>query len=275
MDYIRYSIQSSPETAEIMTAFLGELPFDTFEETEIGLDAYIPLKEDTSEIEEHLLRLNALFPFKYSKETIKHQNWNQIWESNFQPVVLEGFCAVRADFHAPFENVEHEIIINPRMAFGTGHHATTYMVMEFMKEIDFKNKKVFDYGCGTGILAILAAKMGCNNIDAVDIEEPAYVNSIENAEYNGTPEIKFFHGTLEAVPVRTYDIILANINRNVILDSLPSLHQRLNPGGILFTSGFLAQDKDMVFEAHLKNGFLAMEHKKQGKWIAAKAYRRY
>ncbi len=275
MDYVQYNIQCPTEFAEIIIAFLGELPFDTFQENEQGFEAFIPSKFDTTEIESEVKRLQTNFDFKYEKKTIVHQNWNQVWESNFQPVEIEGFCGVRADFHPPFENIKHEIIINPRMAFGTGHHETTFMVMEFMKDINFKGKKVFDYGCGTGILAILAAKMGCTDIDGVDIEEPAYVNSIENAKYNSTANINYFHGTLENVPVRTYDIILANINRNVILESLPSLYERLNPGGVLYTSGFLDQDKDLVMEAHLKNGFLPHDTKQKGKWIAAKAFRRY
>ncbi len=275
MDYIRYAFTSDRTTSEILIAFLSEWPFDTFQETETGLDAFIPVELHNPNVEKGVTELKNNFRFSFEKELIKERNWNEIWESNFQPVSVEGFCGIRADFHPPFENMEHEIIINPKMAFGTGHHETTFMMMEFMKDIGFTSKSVFDYGCGTGILAILAAKMGCTDLDAVDIEKPAYLNSIENAELNKTNGIGFYEGTLENVPERNYDIILANINRNVILESLPTLYQRLKPAGILMTSGFLEKDKTLVLDAHRENGFFAGELKHKGKWMALKAFRRY
>ncbi|MGK0389858.1 MAG: ribosomal protein L11 methyltransferase [Maribacter sp.] len=275
MDYYVYKIQAAAQWAEIIQAFMGEMPFDTFKDNDTGFDAYIPANAHSAEVEESVGALKENFPFEHVKERIVAQNWNKIWESNFNTVLVGQFCGIRADFHPPFEKVEHEIVINPKMAFGTGHHETTYMVIEFMKDIEFKGKSVFDYGCGTGILAILAEMRGSQDIDAVDIEEPAYDNTIENKERNSTPNINCFHGTLDDVPERQYDIILANINRNVILDSFSALHQRLKPGGILLSSGYLLEDKEMMDAAHLQHGFLPETSKNRGKWIATKAYRRY
>lgn len=275
MDYIQYNIQTNSEVSEILMAFLGELPFDTFQETDKGFDAFIKKSDHSNEIESEIKNLKNKFNFSFTIEQIGSKNWNEVWESNFQPVLIEGFCGIRADFHPRFKNVQHEIIINPRMAFGTGHHATTYMMMELMQNMDLSNKAILDYGCGTGILAILAKKMGCEDVEGVDIEEPAYLNSIENADRNNALGIQFYHGILENVPQRKFDIILANINRNVILDTLPALNKRLNPGGILFTSGFLQQDKEIMFKAQLENGFLPVKHKNIDKWMAAKSFRRY
>lgn len=275
MDYYVYKIETAAQWVEIVQAFMGEMPFDTFQDTDTGFDAYIPKTLHSDEIEEEVKVLQEKFPFEYIRENIAAQNWNKTWESNFSTVLVEQFCGIRADFHPPFENVEHEIVINPKMAFGTGHHATTYMVIEFMQDIEFEGKSVLDYGCGTGILAILAEMRGCKDIDAVDIEEPAYTNTIENKKRNGTPNINCFHGTLDDVPERQYDIVLANINRNVILDSFPALHQRLKPGGILLSSGYLLEDKGMMDATHLDHGFLPNTSKNRGKWIATKAYRRY
>ncbi len=275
MDYIKYHIVTDSETAEILIAFLAELPFDTFEETKDGIDAFISLSLDTPEIELRLNDLNQLFSFSYHKKKISYQNWNQIWESNFKTILIDNFCGIRAEFHPPFKKVEHEIIINPKMAFGTGHHATTYMMLEMMKDIYFENKTLLDYGCGTGILAILAAKMNCTTIDAVDIEEPAYHNTIENATINNISSIKAYLGTLKNIPEKKYDIILANINRNVILSSLQSLHIKMSAGSILLSSGYLVQDKDIIEDALLNNGFLPLEWKQNENWIATKSVKRY
>ncbi len=275
MDYVVYKIRSSQEMTGIIQAFIADLPFDTFQENDSGMDAFVPVTQDGPHIQDTLNGLQERFPFQYERSTIEGQNWNKVWESNFSTVLVDDFCGIRADFHPPFEHVEHEIVINPKMAFGTGHHATTFMVIELMRNIQWKEKSVLDYGSGTGILAILAAKLGCNDIDAVDIEHPAYLNMIENNEENGAAFIHCFHGILSDVPDRKYDIILANINRNVILDSFPALHQRLNPGGILITSGYLAEDQEMMNEHHHSNGFLPMTSKNKGKWVATKAYRRY
>jgi len=267
--YQRFSIQAAPEWREILLAFLAELPFDSFEDTEEGLNAYLPPGTDAVETEQQLRQLQSDYPFTYTVEAIKSENWNAVWESNFQMVRVHDFCGIRAEFHPPFDGVQHEIVIRPKMAFGTGHHETTWMMMDRMSHIDLKDKLVFDYGCGTGILAVLAAQLGASRVDAVDIEYPAWENTLEHAELNGVGDkIKAYFGTLDDVPPTTYDIILANINRNVILASLPELRKRLTANGLLLISGILHEDESAILEAAAVQGFQEMAQQKRGNWMA-------
>lgn len=242
MDYYKYSIQTSSELAEILIALLGQHPFDTFQEVETGLDAYIPNEVHTTTVEAYVKELKAQFAFEYSATFIPAKNWNAVWESNFQPIVVDDFCGIRADFHAPIEGVEYELVIQPKMAFGTGHHATTYLMIQQMRDMNFKDKMVFDYGCGTGILAILAAKLGATQLDAIDIDEWAFENTLENAEKNKVTGIHSEQGTLDSFALKPYDIILANITFNVIDESLAALVAVLPKGGLLLTSGYFYED---------------------------------
>ena len=221
MQYTKVKIITDQQ--EIVSAFLQDYPFESFEETEEGVNAYLPSKEMNKSIELGLNELKDRFHFTFSQEEIQPENWNALWESNFTPILVDDFCGIRADFHDPLTEVKHEIVINPRMAFGTGHHETTFMVMQAMRNLNFKNTKVLDYGCGTGILAILAAKLGSLEIVGVDIEAPAVENTIDNLHINQISGVKVLEGTLDQVKDGDYDIILANINRNVILATLPSL----------------------------------------------------
>jgi ribosomal protein L11 methyltransferase len=262
--------QYSEENNEIIMAVLSDLPFDTFEETTTGVKAFMPESDWNESIEQQITALSEEFDFSFEKTFIPYQNWNVIWESNFQPIRVDDFVGLRADFHPPTEGVVFDLVINPKMAFGTGHHETTYMVMQLMQYIDFVGKKVLDYGCGTGILAILASKMGATDLEAVDIEEPSYENTIENCAINGVHNVKSFCGTLDVVPSSNFDIILANINRNVILYSLPDLKKRLNKGGILLISGFLKQDEQILLDATAKQGFQHIETKQRGNWLSMK-----
>ncbi len=268
MDYFKFQITADPATAEIVMALLASQPFDTFQETETGLDAFIPAGEMTPGIDAYLGELKDDYGFEFQKEFIPGQNWNVIWESNFHPVVVGEFCGIRADFHPPFEDVKIELVINPKMAFGTGHHETTYMVVEAMEKLPFTGAKVLDYGCGTGVLAILASKLGAAHIDAVDIEEESFLNTKENSKVNGVTNIHAIHGKLEDVPGKDYDIILANINRNVILDSLPSLSLLVKPGGTLVVSGFVKEDEDMMKNALSLHPFQLIEIKRKNNWLA-------
>lgn len=267
MDYWKYDLQTSPETAEILLAFLGDAPFDTFEETESGLYAYLPGEADQALAEAVLAELSEQFAFVWEKTFIPGQNWNEIWESNFHPVIVNDFCAVRADFHAPIEGVRHELVINPKMAFGTGHHETTWQCIAAMEHLPIAGKHLLDYGCGTGILAILAARLGATDIEAVDIEAESYRNTLENSALNQTPQVIARCGTIEAVEGRDFDGILANINRNVILESLPRLAALTKPGGWLLVSGILAQDESIVAETALANGFVQKNRTQRGNWL--------
>ncbi|MBK8705536.1 MAG: 50S ribosomal protein L11 methyltransferase [Saprospiraceae bacterium] len=266
MNYYQYTFVIAETYRDILLAMLSELPFDTFEETPEGLHAFIPEPDtDQAAIAAQLLEWQQQWPFQYEVTFIPAQNWNAVWEANFQPIVVDDFCGVRADFHEPSQGVEYELVINPKMAFGTGHHETTYMMMQAMRSLPLAGARVLDYGCGTGILAILAAKMGASLVDAVDIEEESAANSIENARLNQTPDIKVFHGTLDAVGQGPYDVILANINRNVILESLPALYAMTASPGVLLISGVLQTDEDMVTAQAESLGFRKTEHWHRGR----------
>ena len=267
MDYYKLEFLTGTENTEILLALLGQLPFEAFEEIPSGINAFIPVQNYSSDVEEGIKNFNNLLEFSYQKIIIKYKNWNEEWESNFQPILVENFCGIRADFHQPLSEVQYEIIINPKMAFGTGHHETTWMMIKMMESLDFSQKMVFDYGCGTGILAILAAMMNAKNIDAVDIEEPSYENTLENSRINNISNIQAIHGTLENTSHLTYDIILANINRHVILDSLSTLINMLSPSGKLLISGILIEDKEIVHQAAESAGFKIQKTIQKNNWI--------
>lgn len=268
MNYWKFSIHTAPENTEILLAYLGDAAFDTFEETPGGLDAFLPESAGLEATEELLQELQAQFNFTWAVEFLPAQNWNEIWESNFHPVIVEDFCAVRADFHAPIEGVLHELVINPKMAFGTGHHETTWMCLRALRDLPCAGARLLDYGCGTGVLAILAARLGAAHVEAVDIEEESYRNTLDNSALNGVAgQIAARHGTLDAVTGTDFDGILANINRNVILDSLPRLAGLLKPGGWLLVSGILEQDGDAVRNAATAAGFMQQDMAQRGNWL--------
>ncbi len=267
MDYYHYRIHSPETDPAILLAFLADLPFDSFEEQEDVLNAYLPAALDSATIGEKLDELKQTFPFQWERLLVPHQNWNEIWESNFQPIQVGDFCGIRADFHAPLKEVAHEIIINPRMAFGTGHHATTFMVIQLMESIDFTQKKVLDYGCGTGVLAILAAMRGANPVVAIDIDQECYQNTLDNAAVNNVQGIQTLHGTLPDVDDDGYEIILANINRNVILETVNSLYQKLKPGGVLLVSGILKQDEPLIVQKAESQNFKHIRQTEKDGWL--------
>lgn len=283
MDYWKYILRfnpasvpsaGKPETSEILVAYLSDAPFDTFEETEEGLNAYLPAHAGPTEVERQLLDLQKQFDFVWDKTFIPGQNWNEIWESNFPPVIVNDFCAVRADFHEPIPSVKHELVINPKMAFGTGHHETTWQCIAAMEHLPMAGKKILDFGCGTGVLAILASKLGAAEVEAVDIEEESYRNTLENSEVNGVKNVTARCGTLAAVQGRDFDGILANINRNVILESLPDLAGLLKPGGWLLVSGILLQDEEVVTEAAANAGFEKKKKTERGNWLCLEFWKK-
>lgn len=267
MDYTQIIVNCAAEQREILLAFLSELPFDTFEETDTGLSAYLPTKDFGEEEKQQLQAWAKQFDFTWEPIAIPAQNWNKTWESGFQPIRVGDFCSIRADFHDPVSEVAHDLIINPKMAFGTGHHETTFSVIETMEGMDFTDKSVLDYGCGTGVLAILAARCGASRIDAIDNDILSYENTLENLEANQTTLINTYHGTLDQLPPSNYDIILANINRNVILESLGALYSRINTGGFLVISGFLLEDQEKMGKAAEKAGFKVESVRQQNDWL--------
>ncbi len=264
MTTYRYTIQPKDLNTEIALAYLSALDFYAFEEGKEGILAYTTQKvEDTKAALEDL---KSQFDFEYSVEEIPYKNWNAVWESNFDEVVVSDFCGIRADFHEPVKGVKYEIVITPKMAFGTGHHETTFMMIQSMEQIDFKGKKVLDYGCGTGILAILAAYLGAKEIDAVDIEIESYKNTLEHAQLNRVNNIHAIHGTLDDISTNDYDVILANINRNVILESLKALYHKLTKGGYILFSGVLLKDESFVIKKAREVGFVFLSKMTKGDW---------
>jgi ribosomal protein L11 methyltransferase len=276
MNYFAYTFIADPIHHDILTAVLSDYPFDTFQETEDALIAYVAADQNYPELQDEVLeRIESLDGFceSFTLVEIPYQNWNELWESNFEPIQVGNFCGVRADFHPPFSAVKHDIIINPRMAFGTGHHETTFMMLQLMESIDFTQLRVLDFGTGTGILAILAAKEGAQYIDAVDIEEPAYENTIDNARINQVEKaVRAYLGDLSVIPDGEYDLILANINRGVILDSFPALYAKLKRGGTLLISGILQADRDIVLPQAESQGFHPDTFLEKGDWLAVRLH---
>jgi ribosomal protein L11 methyltransferase len=266
--YNNYQITSTTDK-DILIAFLSNYGFDSFQEEDDGTLSAFQLATEHETSLKQLAELNEQFPLEFTCESLPEKNWNEIWESNFEPIRVGDKLGVRASFHEPMEGVKQELVLDPKMAFGTGHHATTYMVSDAMFDVDLSAKSVLDYGCGTGVLAILGKRLGAGFTWAVDIELPSYENTLENAEINQVKLDVVTHGTLDDVDEkRTFDIILANINRNVILASLPSLYERLNPGGLLFVSGILQHDGELVENTALEAGFTVNRRQKRQDWLA-------
>jgi ribosomal protein L11 methyltransferase len=251
---------------------LAEIGFDTFEEVESGFKAYIPSTDFNQQLlDEHLKPYHAQFSFSYEINLIPQKNWNEVWESNFEPIQIRDKVWVRATFHPHRPEFPYEIVIDPKMAFGTGHHETTSMMMDLMLDADLTGKKVLDMGCGTGILAILASKLGANDITAIDYDPVCYESTIENAALNGISNIKAICGSKEVIPDEQFDIILANINRNILLDQMAAYNEVLKSGGEIYFSGFYENpDLDIIKEEAAKYGLKYINHKKTKEWVAAR-----
>lgn len=252
-----------PEQKDILIAQLADAGYEGFEETENGLEAFINERDFNKVI---LNEIVFKYQLQFSENKIVATNWNKLWESNFQPVIVNEFVAIRADFHEPITGVEHEIVITPKMSFGTGHHATTHMMIEQMEEIYYKNKDVFDFGTGTGILAILAEKLGARQVIAVDNDEWSINNAIENCERNESKRVVIEKKSTVSGKNK-YDIILANINKNVILENFNGLVNHLAGSGILLLSGILETDKNEVIKAASEHNLKMKRELRNNNWI--------
>ena len=266
---IQVSIDVADEAIkDMMIAELADLGFDGFEETETGLLSYIALAGFDGELTSGLEELVNRYGLTYTSNAIDKQNWNALWESNFEPVLVDDFVGVRANFHDSFNGVvEHDIIITPKMSFGTGHHGTTYSVMQLMRGIDFANKSVFDFGTGTGLLAILAHKLGAVDILAVDNDDWCIENASENIVVNNTQSIEI-HKVDNAKLNKKFNIIIANINKNIILDNLAFLAEATVPGGVVLLSGLLVEDEPEIEAACAALGWKHQETRTRNNWIA-------
>ena len=264
MNYLQleFEIENDVES-EILIALLSQAGFESFEEADNSLKAFIKEDEFNEGSVEEILKI---VPVNYVITIIPQQNWNAQWESSFEPIIVNDFVAIRAGFHQPVQSIKHEIIITPKMSFGTGHHATTYLMIEQMEDLDFKNKTVVDYGTGTGVLAILAEKMGATAVDAIDYDEWSIENSKENVASNNCTKISL----LKAVTINTgkvYDIILANINLHVILNNLAAIKATAKKGTIILLSGFIKADEDIMINALTANGIMVHNTLQKGEWI--------
>jgi len=252
---------------------LAGLGFDTFEETDQGFKAYIPSDDfDKAEVDERLGFYSDMVDFSYEVNLIPQRNWNELWESNFKPIELGDKVRIRATFHEPKPEFPYEIIIDPKMAFGTGHHDTTCLMMETMLENTVEGKKVLDMGCGTGILAILAGMLKAESLTAIDYDMLCYKSTIENAALNHIKGIHVLCGSKEEIPDEEFDLILANINRNILIDQMHRYAEVLKTGGHIYFSGFYeTPDLAIIKEEAAKHGLQYESHKVSGNhWVAAK-----
>lgn len=265
-NYIEITFNNiSIKQSETLIALLNELEFDGFEESENELKAYIV---ETIFDETSFAEMMKSLELNYTTHTIQSQNWNAVWEAQFEPVLVNDFAGIRAHFHPSFaRQVAHEIIITPKMSFGTGHHATTWMMMEQMQHIDFKNKQVLDFGTGTGILAILSEKLGATHVLAIDIDEWSIENAKENIERNNCIAINVQQADSVATDLK-YDVIVANINKDVILRNIKQLSDCLNGEGHLLLSGLLAEDEQDILAATSSSKLKHRHTVHRGQWIA-------
>ncbi len=254
----------SGEIRDKLIACLSLLDFDGFEENDEHLISY---SSEEKVNEEELNDLFKQFNCRYSKSILPAKNWNTEWESSFSPVLINSFCVIRAHFHLPVPGVEHDIIITPKMSFGTGHHATTYLMLQEMSKLDFKKKLVADFGTGTGVLSILAEKLGSKHIWAIDNDSWSIENARENFERNSCKSITLIESSSFKIS-KEFDIILANINKNVILQNLESLITSLNNKGKILLSGLLKEDEEEILTACLTHNLLPIKTVERDKWIS-------
>ncbi|MCW1952654.1 MAG: 50S ribosomal protein L11 methyltransferase [Flavobacteriia bacterium] len=276
LDYLActFEVQPLQPASDLLIAELGGLNFESFEETATGIIAYInkaywePSLLDALEVYSY-----KGFQFSHTVKEIPQQNWNETWEQNFTPIQVGTSCVVRAPFHEQ-PKVDYDIVIEPKMSFGTGHHETTHMMLAAILELNCHGKQLLDMGSGTGVLAILAAMKGALSVDAIDIDHWCYENALENVQRNNTPQVKVYEGTaaLLASPdfaEKQYQIILANINRNILLEDMAAYTAHLAPQGHLLMSGFYLQDLGMIRECAQELGLEYLSHEETNDWVAA------
>lgn len=265
-----FSVEPKELGSEILVAELGELPFESFIDSETGIVAYIQKQFWTENILDDLHILSSPeFQVSYTIEEIDQVNWNEEWEKNFEAIEVDGICHVRAPFH-PKTNAKYDIVIEPKMSFGTGHHETTHMMIQHLLETDVTKKKTLDMGCGTAILAILAEMKGAQPIDAIDIDNWCYLNSIENAERNNCNQITVYEGDAELLKGKKYDLIIANINRNILLNDMQTYVDCLNKKGILLLSGFYNEDIPFIDASSTEKGLTFVKKFERNNWASLK-----
>ncbi len=270
-NYLEFQFKIAPlqPGSEILIAQLGYAGFESFVETEEFIKAYIQKEEFTVGLLEDIQILSSdEFEISYTSEEIEQVNWNSEWEKNFNPIIVADKCSVRAPFHEK-PDTEYDIVIEPKMSFGTGHHATTHMMLQHILRNEWNGKRVLDMGCGTGVLAILAEMKGATALDAIDIDNWCYLNTLENVERNNCTHINVYEGTAEMLKDQQYDVVIANINRNILLEDIPRYSKRLVSEGKMFLSGFYTEDVPAIEKVCKENGLIFEEKLVEDNWTAA------
>jgi ribosomal protein L11 methyltransferase len=275
MDYYKIVITICPFQewlSDLLTAKLADSGYEGFTESEEGLEAYIPVEKYNEQlINDALAFFDQTFSFKIKKEFIKSQNWNEVWEKNyFKPLVIAEDCLIRAPFHKEYPKCRYEVIIEPNMAFGTGNHETTSMMIEAILKEELHGKNVLDMGCGTGILSILALMKGAKSATAIDIDETAVIRAKENALLNNTENLIVKKGDAAILGNEKFDIIFANIHKNVLVNDVETYTLTLAEEGIIFMSGFFREDMEDIKDASARAGLQLSEYMERNRWIMAK-----
>jgi ribosomal protein L11 methyltransferase len=270
--YIEYNFTVTPKepAIEILIAELGNVGFESFVENEAGVTAYIQKQDWHTAILEDIYVLNSKeFSIEFNQNEVAQTNWNAEWEKNFESIQVDDLVSIRAPFHDN-PNLKYDIVIEPKMSFGTGHHETTHMMVQHLLKLDLKNKKVLDMGCGTGILAIFAEMKGANPIDAIDIDNWCYENSLENIDRNNCKNISVFEGDSSLLINKKYDVIIANINRNILLMDMEIYTNCLHKNGILLLSGFYKEDIAIIDVEVAKYNLKLETFIEKNNWVALK-----
>jgi len=275
MNYIELTCKITPYSqaiSEILVAQLGDLGFESFVEQSDSLQAYI-VENEFNETEINTLLASSSFDsvVEFNQKKIEEENWNETWEKNyFEPIIITGQCVIRSSFHPQFPEIKYRITIDPKMAFGTGHHETTSLMITEILNLHIEGKCILDMGCGTGILAILSALKGAKDITAVDIDEWSYRNTFENMELNGIHDINVIHGDINSIKEKKFDIIYANINKNVLLADIPKYVLNLSEGGFLLLSGFYRSDFEDIDNVAQSNNLFLQKEEELNNWMMLK-----
>jgi ribosomal protein L11 methyltransferase len=274
MNYFELKLTISPNTEinrDVISAFLADVGFESFVESEAGLDAFVPEKLYEAAAVAEVLENLPLPDIKveYVAELIKDQDWNKEWEKHFfQPIIIDNQVVIHSSFHKDVPVLQYDIVIDPKMAFGTGHHSTTALMVSSLLELDLQNKSFLDMGCGTAVLAIIANKRGAFPVTAIDIDQWAYENALKNIHLNQTPDIRVEWGDAGLLGKEIYDVIFANINRNILLNDIPVYAECLHPGASLFMSGFYREDIALITEKCKLEQLEFVDYKEQNNWVA-------
>ena len=265
--YVEVKFTCTEEFKEILIAELYNLGFNSMMETEVGIEAYVLIPDYNQKTLDEIVDKYKEAAISYITSEFENKNWNEEWEKNYDPIVVEDKCLVRATFHKSFGNYPYEIIITPKMSFGTGHHSTTYLMLKHQMGINHEEKRVLDAGCGTAILAVMAEKLGASEVIAYDIDDWSIENAPENVALNDCKNIEVFGGTIRTVPLKgQFDIILANINKNVLLDELGEYSRYLEFGGYVILSGFYVHDNDDLVARADEFDLQLVGHNKKNDW---------